>query len=128
MCKLVEITTNHGGRCKVADIKKKYVLNIIQSASKCQAIQEIILFGSTTEERCTEDSDIDIAVFGDKTEYQMLSSNSYRHFTDAVYKYGDFQDYDILYFRYTKLPKADILKDIKKGYCIYKRRKEEVNG
>ena len=96
MCKLVEIMTNDGRICKVADIKKDYIVNVIQNADKCPAIDEIILFGSATEERCTEESDIDLAIMGAKPRMQVLTSKSYRDFARKIYQFGKFQNYDLL--------------------------------
>ena len=97
MCKL--ITKRIKDRdIRVADIKADYVENIINSTDLCDQINRIILFGSAAEERCTEISDIDIAVFGSKTKSQMFSSKGYKDFIQSVVSYGGAQDYDILYF------------------------------
>ena len=60
MCKLISI----GNGKAIADIKHKYIKNITRQAHECKNISRIVLFGSSLEERCTEKSDIDIAVFG----------------------------------------------------------------
>lgn len=109
------------GDCMVAGIKKDYIVNIMESAQDCAFIERIILFGSALEERCGEESDIDIAVFGDKTEYSALRSGDYRKFTNRIYQYGDFQDYDILYFKTGKRQNCAIMKNIDQGQVIYKR-------
>lgn len=121
MCMLVDIYTNTGKQIKVADIKKDYIVNITKQAHLCPAIDKIVLFGSAVEERCTEESDIDIAIFGNLSEYQFLASKEYRQFATLIYQYGDFQDYDILYFRTGKKDKSNILKQIDKGETIYLR-------
>ncbi len=121
MCRLVEIKTNQGEKCRVADIKKEYIMNIIKNAHICSAIDEIILFGSAIEERCTEHSDIDIAIFGKKSEHQFLTSKSYRDFANRIFQYGEFQDYDMLYFRRNQKYTDGILRDISKGETIYKK-------
>lgn len=103
----------------VADIKKEFILNIIDKAPLCKDIDRIVLFGSSIEERCTDRSDIDIAVFGEKTPGRILSSSSYRKFTKEVYKFNNFsQDYDILYFK-NGSKGSSILEDINKGRVIY---------
>ena len=127
MCKLVEVMTNDGRVCKVADIKKDYIVNIIQNADMCSAIDEIILFGSAIEERCTEESDIDIAIMGRKSRTQVLTSKSYRDFARRIYQFGKFQNYDLLYFRNDRKVKDHIFDDISRGEIIY-RRKGEDNG
>ena len=63
MCKMVSYAD---GRY-VADIKLPHINNITQEACKTKSINRIVLFGSSIEDRCTEQSDIDIAVFGNKT-------------------------------------------------------------
>lgn len=122
MCKLVEAETNQGNKFMVADIKKDYILNIIKNAHLCSAIEEIVLFGSALEERCTVESDIDIAIFGKKHETPFLTSKSYQEFTKKVFQYGDFQDYDMLYFREDQRQKTGIYNSIRQGETIYKKR------
>ncbi len=120
MCKLVAIKSNYGTESMVADIKKDFILNIIDKAPLCKYIEKIVLFGSSIEERCTDNSDIDIAVFGEKTPGKVLTSPSYRKFAGEVYKFNDYsQDYDILYFKNGS--KGGILDSISKGAVIYKR-------
>lgn len=121
MCKLVEAESNQGNKFMVADIKKNYILNIIKNAHICPAIDEIILFGSSLEERCTTDSDIDIAIFGKKDESHFLTSKSYHEFTKKVFQFGDFQDYDVLYFQNNKRDKSGVLKCIQLGESIYQQ-------
>lgn len=61
MCKMRNLTEN----IRVAAIKYDY---IIKQTQKCKNISKIILFGSSIEERCQQKSDIDIAVFGKKSQ------------------------------------------------------------
>lgn len=121
MCRLVEIETSFGTTCKVADIKEEYIKNILKSARACAAIEKIILFGSAITEDCTDKSDIDIAVFGNDKELHVLRSREYREFTSKVYNYGEFQDYDILYFELSREPKSNIMSDIERGIVIYRK-------
>ena len=67
MCNLTAIDVNNK-KVMVADIKKDYILNIVDSVRHCSAINKVVLFGSSTGDNCSEQSDIDIAVFGDKTK------------------------------------------------------------
>ena len=48
----------------IANIKHKYINNIVDAAKKCGLIDKVIIFGSSLADRCTDSSDIDIAVFG----------------------------------------------------------------
>lgn len=121
MCRLVEIETSFGTTCKVADIKAGYIKNILRSACACRAIEKIILFGSAITEECTDNSDIDIAVFGNDREMRVLRSREYRDFTSKIYSYGAFQDYDILYFELNKEQKSNIMSDINQGTVIYRK-------
>ena len=58
MCRLVKF----GQGYQIAEIKLPYIENIVRRATKSPHIDRIVLFGSSLEERCTVDSDIDIAV------------------------------------------------------------------
>ena len=124
MCHIITAKNNRGQDFKVADIKLDYVMNIINQASNCDAIDRIYLFGSSKEERCREDSDVDIAVFGKVTKSQMYKLAGYRKFKNGIYSYikdGSFQDYDILYFRTGTNDTSEILDDVYKGELIYNR-------
>lgn len=125
MCKLVEINAGASKTGKIADVKKDYIVNIIEHASTCPSIDQIILFGSSLAESCTPESDIDIAVFGQKTKYQALRSKEYLQFTSKIYDFGKFQDYDILYFQSGKKHQGSIMDNIKNGLLIYQKRCEE---
>lgn len=105
---------------KVADIKAEYIKNIVNSVKLCDYIEKVVIFGSAIEERCTEESDIDIAVFGNVSEYRCLRSKKYKDFSEAIYKYNDFeQTYDILYFESKRIYTDSIMKDIEQGEVIY---------
>lgn len=119
MCKLVSLKANEN-EIMVADIKKSAIENIINSASLCDSITKIVLFGSCIEERCKKDSDIDIAVFGKKPKNKCLSSASYRKFMSALNKFNDFSEsYDVLYFQDGKSNNDYIMNDISRGALIY---------
>jgi predicted nucleotidyltransferase len=120
VCRLVSFE----GDKKVADIKLPYIQNIAEQASTAKNINRIMLFGSATEERCTERSDIDIAVFGDLSKTTYLRSKEFKQFQDRVFLFDLDQDYDILYFSEKKKNHDPILYDIYRGTEIYRR--EEV--
>jgi predicted nucleotidyltransferase len=122
MCKLVDCHTNYGEIYKVADIKVNYITNIVNTAAICSDIERIVLFGSALEERCKNISDIDIAIFGDKTEYKFLRSKQFKEFEKQVYTFGEFQDYDVLYFQNGKKINANIINDINEGKVIYRKK------
>lgn len=121
MCKVVLVKI--GNRSfKVADIKQKYIENIIDAARKCEMIDSIILFGSSIEERCKESSDIDIAVFGKQPPSRALSSKKYEQFARQLYSFDDHaQAYDILYFKTGTKLDSPIMTDIKWGEVVYER-------
>ena len=121
MCKLVDFNTNFGTVCKVADIKREYIYNILRTAPICSDIDKIVLFGSTLEERCKDVSDIDIAIFGDRTESSFLKSRQFEQFEKELYCFGEFQDYDILYFQNKKKQKAKILEEVQAGEVIHQK-------
>ena len=124
MCNMTIINTYNNNQIKVADIKKAYILNIIDACKHCSSIKKVVLFGSSLEERCNQLSDIDIAVFGDRSKAKMFRLKSYHKFVDEVIKFGgvnDLQDYDILYFEDGKAGDAAILRDIAQGADLYER-------
>lgn len=120
MCKLIKLANGQF----VADIKHKYIENIIEQAAKCKSINRIMLFGSALEERCKDTSDIDIAVFGNTSKSKCYKSKEYKDFVRSILLYGnDFlQNYDILYFRDGEKYDDVIIKDIENGAEIYRRK------
>ena len=121
MCK---VTDYHiGGRTiHMAEIKQKYIGNIIDAARKCDYIDKIILFGSALEERCQEKSDIDLAIFGNQPKGKCLDSKKFRRFSDQLAKYDDFnQAYDLLYFRTGKKYDGLIMNQIAVGEVLYEK-------
>lgn len=117
MCKMVPF--KNGGL--VADIKYDQIVNISQEAQKCKNINRVMLFGSSLEERCTERSDIDIAVFGKQTKGKYLLSREYKDFLHNVFKFDMDQDYDILYFEEGKKHNDRIMIDINNGIELFRR-------
>ena len=121
MCQVKEMRIDNR-IIRVADIKQKYISNIIDAAKKCAFIDKIVLFGSSLEERCTDDSDIDLAIFGNQTKYRCLNSKEYRRFAEELYSFDDFnQSYDLLYFKSGKDSSGLIVDDINNGEVIYDR-------
>ncbi|MBO6148119.1 MAG: nucleotidyltransferase domain-containing protein [Lachnospiraceae bacterium] len=117
MCKLIAYKNNK----YVADIKIGHIKNISRQAEACKNIIRIMLFGSSVEERCTEKSDIDIAVFGKNSKAVYLESKEFRRFQDGLFKFDMDQDYDILYFVEGKSYADVIMKDINDGVEIFRR-------
>ena len=122
MCR-VKTTTIRDMTFSVAEIKEKYIRNVIDAASQCDLIDRIVLFGSCTGNRCKDDSDIDLAIYGSETEYRALRSKKYDRFTSQIYSFDDSgQSYDLLYFVTGKQYKGLIMNDIENGEVIYARR------
>ena len=122
MCKVVPV---HVGdrQIMVADIKRKYINNIVEAASQCDLIDRVVLFGSSIQERCRESSDIDIAVFGNLTPSRALSSRKYEQFATQLSAFDNYsQAYDILYFKSGSTDSSPILADIGKGEELYVRK------
>ena len=117
MCKLVSF----GDGKQIADIKYKYIENITRQAVNCKNISRIMLFGSCLETRCTDKSDIDIAVFGKMSKANYLDSKEFKKFQDQIFLYDLNQDYDILYFCEDKEYRDSIMNDINSGAEIYRR-------
>ena len=125
MCKVTAYTIN-GRTIQMADIKQKYVANIIDAARKCDYIDKIILFGSALEERCKESSDIDLAIFGNTTKGKCLESKKFRRFSDQLAMFDDFnQAYDLLYFKTGNKYKGMIMDQIAEGEVLYERQSEK---
>ena len=120
MCKLVQYRDGQF----VAENKLRHILNVSSQAEKCKNITRIILFGSSTEERCTDRSDIDIAVFGQMSKAKYLGSSEFRRFQDQLFLYDLNQDYDILYFCDGQEYSDPIMSDISQGTEIYRRSEQ----
>ncbi len=120
MCQLINISLGDRN-VSVASIKSEYIKNIADCASRCGLIDKVVLFGSALEERCTDESDIDIAVFGKESKNKVLKSRYYRDYVNSVVSFGSIQDYDILYFDTNKSYASDIMKNIEAGAVIYER-------
>ena len=119
MCRVVRLKLKDR-EIKVADIKKECVRNIVDAAQKCRYIDRIILFGSSIEDRCTKESDVDIAVFGNTSKTRCLTSKEYKDFTHQLYRFDDHsQSYDILYFKTGSANNSYIRREISKGEVIY---------
>lgn len=128
MSNLVSIDTNYNTQVLVAELKKKNIENIISAASKCEHIQEIILFGSALEERCTDESDIDIVIVSNVSRSRLYRLKAYAEFLTSLHKDDDYlQQYDVICVK----GKDQLLKNkdkiqlygnvIKYGQTIYKR-------
>lgn len=124
MCQVKELKIDNQ-IVNIADIKHKYVRNIVDAAKKCDLIDKVIVFGSSLEERCTVSSDIDLAVFGSKTKYKTYHSKSYDDFLKQIYEYDLDQDYDVLYFKTGENSSQQIFRNILNGATIYAKDKEK---
>lgn len=119
MCNLVNMQSGTGETIRVADIKKKYIENIIANAHLCKYIKKIVLFGSSIREDCTDESDVDIAIFGTVQENRCLTSSSYLKFLNSLFEFDFSQHYDTLYFDLNKKYSDRILYDIEQGEVLY---------
>ncbi len=126
MSKLVEMKVNDK-IIKIADIKCKYIENVIKCARDCSFIDRVVLFGSCLNESCNEESDVDIAIFGNKTEAQCYRLKAYMDLMNKIHGFDLKQNYDILYFKSGKEYKDNIFADIKEGVVLYERN-DAVNG
>lgn len=98
MCNIVTMKNNVGDSFEVADIKKDIIEEIIKIAAECKLIDTIYLFGSSLEKRCTNKSDIDLAIVSNVTRSRLFRSKAYDDFKTKLYKISEDQDYDILTF------------------------------
>lgn len=128
MCKLVALQTNYGTTVNVAEIKKKHIENILNSAPLCKQILAIMLFGSALEERCTNESDIDLVIICNSSIGKLSQTKAFDKFINCLYSFDMEQDYDKLYFKSIKeieekkddIPICNEL--MQKGKVIYRRQ------
>ena len=121
MCGIKDVYIR-GKKVRVADIKEKYLLNIVDAAEECDCIDKVVMFGSATTKNCEESSDIDLAVFGNQAKGKALTSVKYRQFLDRLSTFDDFnQTYDVLYFKTGTRNSAFIMNDIDRGEVLYAR-------
>lgn len=128
MCRLVTIQTNYGTSIDVAEIKKKHIENILNSAPLCKQISAIMLFGSSLEKRCTNKSDIDLVIISNSTLNKLSQLKAFDMFMNCLYSYDMEQEYDRLYFKSIKeieekkddIPICNEL--MRKGKVIYRRQ------
>ena len=125
MCKLVKITNSLGEQIEVAEIKADTIKKIIKIAKICDKIDYIYLFGSSVEERCTDESDIDLAIISNVSASKLCNRSSYREFKERLYAIDTDQEYDRLQFNSLKAmrnSKEPVCLDIiSKGKLLYKR-------
>lgn len=121
----MSIQSNTGNNVEVADIKAGVIKKILEIAPICPQIDYIYIFGSSVEERCTEKSDIDIAIVSNVIRSKLFRSKDYRDFILKLYSINTEQDYDILQFNSIKTiqeSKDAVCSDIlTKGKLIYRR-------
>lgn len=125
MCKLVKIRNSLGEEIEVAEMKADTIIQIIKIAKICDKIDYIYLFGSSVEERCTDESDIDLAIISNVTASKLYSRSSYRKFKERLYAIDRDQEYDRLQFNSLKAirnSKEPVCLDIiSKGKLLYQR-------
>lgn len=126
MGKLVTVSTSFGTQILVSEYKKRQIEEIIEKASSCELIDQIILFGSTISDSCTENSDIDIVVISKASVSKLSQNKRYRAYSNMIYGIDNFKtEFDVLYFSsyediINKKEKAMICKEIaEKGKIIY---------
>lgn len=123
MCKLVKLDDNIA--IYVADIKADTISQIAAFARLCPKIDYIYLFGSCLETRCTNDSDIDLAIVANIAMSKLANNRGFRQFKEKLYTIDANQDYDFLYFKSVDQMKNStdfVCKDIiEKGKIIYEK-------
>ncbi len=128
MCKMVSIKTNFDTEIQVADIKKDVIENIIKAASACTKICQIILFGSAIENRCQEDSDVDMLVVSETTRSRLYKDKGYQEFLKKLHEKDEYeQRYDVICVHgmeelYQKQDSVGLFRDvIECGQTLYRR-------
>jgi len=132
MCRLVDVTTNTGDIVRVSEYKKQQIEEIINKASDCTMIDQIILFGSSLNSDCKKNSDIDVVIISKASVSKLSQNKRYRAYWERIYKLDSFQtDYDVLYFTSyedieRKKEQVPVCKEIiEKGKIIYHKKGEE---
>ena len=123
MARLVKLFNNSD--IYVSDIKKDLLLEIVEKAKEFDFIKQLILFGSSLEERCKDASDIDLIIIGKEHACKCLDSKLYRNFTTFIYRLDFSQDYDIIY-QYDSIDKmkGGLKKEaLERGVVIYDNKK-----
>jgi len=89
-------------------------------------IDYIYLFGSSLEERCKQNSDIDIALILNVVRSRLFRDKGFNLFINKLYSIDNEQDYDRLYFKsLEELQSRDeiVCKEIiNKGKIIYNKQ------
>lgn len=121
MCKVIECMIDDK-KVHIADIKEMHIRNIADAAKKCPDIEKVVIFGSSITDRCREDSDIDVALFGKKDRARFWNLARYRKFAEQLYRFDGFmQSYDILYFKMNSKDNSFILQEVNRGEVIYEK-------
>lgn len=128
MCRMVNIVTNTGEQVPVSEYKKSQIEEMIQKAGDCTVIDQIILFGSSINMSCEEDSDIDVVIISRETVSKLSQNKRYQAYWERIYQKDHFKtEYDVLYFSsyqdiVNKKDKIPICKEIiEKGKTIYQK-------
>lgn len=128
MCRMASVKTNFNTEIQVADIKKEVIENIIEAASVCNKICQIILFGSVIESRCQEDSDIDMLVVSDMARSKLYKDKGYQEFLKRLHKKDGYEQvYDVICVHgveeiYQKRDSVGLFRDvIECGKTLYRR-------
>lgn len=132
MGRLVDITTNTGDIVQVSEYKRQQIEEIISKASDCAIIDQIILFGSSLNSDCKENSDIDVVIISKASVSKLSQNKRYRAYWERIYKLDSFQtEYDVLYFTSyedieRKKEQVPVCKEIiEKGKIIYHKEGED---
>ena len=122
---MTKILSNYGAEINVSSIKSDTISKIIKLSDECKAIEMIGLFGSSLEDKCTKDSDIDLAIVSNLPINKLFRLKSFLRFKSNLYNLDINQEYDFLYFSSLEQIKKSndfVCRDIlDKGKIIYKR-------
>ncbi len=71
MCKLVDLELQNGTTVKVAENKLGRIQRYLAVFPRLKSVKRVILFGSATTEKCTDQSDVDLCfLYRDKKQYR----------------------------------------------------------
>ena len=87
MCRLVSFPLRNGDTVEVAECKVEKLKQYLRIFPKLTSIDRVVLFGSTLETRCREDSDIDFLLYyNDRANFREdMALRLPELFPDSVY-------------------------------------------
>ncbi len=123
MCKLIPFELENGNTIQISEYKIDRLKKYVEMFSTLNGIDRVILFGSSLEERCRKDSDMDFCLL-----YTDKQKKLYRENLQKLWSlYPESSCDDFLSFDAKQYDQGDnlytIMQDVKnKGVVVYDRK------